>query len=117
LKESPLSLKNTFRIYRIVNFIETAVNALGMQAFKITDVKRVHIKLIMRKELRIELTIKHNKHLNHFKAVLSELIQLDIIEVNPAFNKRICPLLLLMQTTPQALKICKGLKGIRNQSL
>jgi hypothetical protein len=42
--------KNPFRIYGIVNFIETAVNALGMQALKITDVKRVHVKLIIRKQ-------------------------------------------------------------------
>jgi hypothetical protein len=56
----------------------------------------------------------HNKHLNHFKAVLSELIQWDIIEVNPFNVKNLPLLLLLMQTTPQALKICRRLKGIRN---
>jgi hypothetical protein len=57
-----------------------------MQAFKITDVKRVHIKLIIEKAKSKEVGAKHTKHLNHFKAVLSELIQWDIIEVNPALR-------------------------------
>jgi hypothetical protein len=77
-----------------------------MQAFKITDVKRVHIKLLW-KAVKNRTSNKAHKHLNHFKPVLSELIQFDIIEVNPHLTLKICPLLLPMQTTPQALKIWK----------
>jgi hypothetical protein len=38
--ESPTISKTLSEYTGSVNFIETAVNALGMQAFKITDVKR-----------------------------------------------------------------------------
>jgi hypothetical protein len=48
--ESPTISKTLSEYTGSVNFIETAVNALGMQAFKITDVKRVHINWIIEKQ-------------------------------------------------------------------
>jgi hypothetical protein len=39
-----------------------------MQAFKITDVKRVHIDNEKARAKRMD-NKAHNKHLNHFKAV------------------------------------------------
>ena len=93
-KKAPTISKKTLSEYTgSVNFIETAVKSLGMEALKITDVKRVHVKLIMEQVIKNRtLSNKaHNKHLNHFKAVLSELIQFDIIEVNPAFNVKNMP--------------------------
>jgi integrase len=42
----------------------------------------------------------HNKHLNHLKAVLSELIQWEIIETNPAFNIKNLPVEETIAHTP-----------------
>lgn len=71
-----------------VNFLETAIINIGLKELKIIECKRVHVKLIMEKakELNSWSNKSHNKHLNHFKAVLSELLQWDIIENSPAFK-------------------------------
>jgi len=71
-----------------VRFIKQSVKELGLEHLKISDTKRVHVKLIIEKtkEQRKWTNNAFNKHLNHLKAILSELIQWDIIEVNPAHN-------------------------------
>jgi integrase len=112
-KKAPTISKKTLSEYTgSVNFIETAVNKLGMQAFKITDVKRVHVKLIIEKakEQREWTNKAHNKHLNHFKAVLSELIQWDIIEVNPAFNVKNLPVAAADANNPASLEDMQKIK-------
>jgi integrase len=112
-KKAPTISKKTLSEYTgSVNFIETAVNKLGMQAFKITDVKRVHVKLIIEKakEQREWTNKAHNKHLNHFKAVLSELIQWDIIEVNPAFNVKNLPVAAADANNPASLEDIERIK-------
>jgi integrase len=112
-KKAPTISKKTLSEYTgSVNFIETAVIALGMQAFKITDVKRVHVKLIIEKakEQREWSNKAHNKHLNHFKAVLSELIQWDIIEVNPAFNVKNLPVAAADANNPASLEDMQKIK-------
>lgn len=69
-----------------IKFIKTAIKSVGLEHLKIIDCKRVHIKLIIEeaKSQRNWSNNAYNKHLNHLKAILSELIQWDIIEVNPA---------------------------------
>jgi len=69
-----------------VKFIKAAIKSIGIEHLTIVDTKRVHIKLIMEKakEQRQWSNNAYNKHLNHLKAILSELIQWDIISVNPA---------------------------------
>jgi integrase len=71
-----------------VRFIKQSVKELGLEHLKISDTKRVHVKLIIEKakEQRKWTNNAFNKHLNHLKAILSELIQWDIIEANPAYK-------------------------------
>ncbi len=79
----------TFSSYNgTVRFIQEATKKVGLQHLKIVDTKRVHIKLIIEKakELKKWSNNAHNKHLNHLKAILSELIQWDVIPINPAYN-------------------------------
>ena len=69
-----------------VNFLKTSVTLIGLNKLPIVEAKRAHIKLVMEKakEERNWTNNAYNKHLNHLKAILSELIQWDIIENNPA---------------------------------
>lgn len=69
-----------------IKFIKDATKIVGLEHLQIVDTKRVHIKLIIEKakEERKWTNNAYNKHLNHLKAILSELIQWDIIETNPA---------------------------------
>lgn len=71
-----------------IKFIKTATRSLQLINLPITEVKRVHIKTIMEKaqSQRCWTNNAYNKHLNQLKAVMSELIQYDIIESNPAHN-------------------------------
>lgn len=88
-KKKPNISPKTYSGYNgSVNFLETAINKIGLSKINIVDVKRMHIKLIMEKakELNTWSNKAHNKHLNHFKAILSELLQFDIIEVSPAYK-------------------------------
>jgi integrase len=88
-KKTPKISSKTLSGYNgTIKFIKTAVNAINLNNLQIIDTKRVHIKLIIEKakEQRSWSNNAYNKHLNHLKAILSELIQWDIIEINPAFN-------------------------------
>lgn len=69
-----------------VNFIQTSVIALGLEKLTITDLKRTHIRTIINKvKQQRKLSNKaRNKHLNHLKALLTELVHWDILEYNPA---------------------------------
>jgi len=88
-KKRPNIAKKTASGYEgTIKFVKKAVKALRLNDLPITEVKRVHIKTIMEKaqEQRKWTNNAYNKHLNQLKAVLSELIQYDIIESNPAHN-------------------------------
>lgn len=71
-----------------VKFLKTSVLALGLERLNISDLKRVHIRTILEKaKSQRKWTNKgYNKHLNHLKALLTELVQWDILEYNPAHN-------------------------------
>lgn len=76
-----------------IEFVKTSVNALSLNYLPIADVKRIHVKTILEK---IKLQRKasnnsYNKYLDHFRAVLSELIQWDILQFNPANNIKNLP--------------------------
>jgi integrase len=86
-KKKPNIASKTLSGYKgTIKFIKNAIEALSLNDLVITDTKRAHIKLIMEKasEQRKWSNKAYNKHLNHLKAILSELIQWDIIETNPA---------------------------------
>lgn len=85
-KKTNLSPK-TYLDYRVtIRFIKTSIEALSLNYIPVQEVKRVHIKTILEKvkEQRTATNNSFNKYLDHFRAVLSELIQWDIIEFNPA---------------------------------
>lgn len=92
-KKHNISTKTYSGYNGTVNFISEAIKKLSIEHLYISDVKRSHVKMIMEKakELKQWSNKAHNKHLNHLKAILSELIQWDVIEVNPAFNVKNLP--------------------------
>jgi integrase len=93
-KKKPSLVKKTYSSYNgTVRFIKTATKNTGLEHLEISDTKRAHIKLIMEnaKDQRKWSNNAYNKHLNHLKAILSELIQWDIIEINPAHNIKNLP--------------------------
>lgn len=69
-----------------INFIKKGIDALSLNNLLITETKRSHIKLIMEcvSKERKWSNKAYNKHLNHLKAILNELVQWDIIDINPA---------------------------------
>jgi len=112
-KKKPNIAKKTYFNYDgTINFIETASIKLGLDRLKIIDLKRMHVKLIIEKAKAINdwSNKAHNKHLNHFKAVLSELIEFDIIEDNPAFkvkNLRVEDSIAHIPPTDEQMKVIK----------
>lgn len=71
-----------------INFMKTAVTYLGLDLLNISELKRVHIRTILEKakNQRKWTNKAYNKHLNHLKAILTELVQWDVLEYNPAHN-------------------------------
>jgi len=93
-KKSPNLGSKTISGYNgTIKFVKEAIKKLEFESLPITEVKRVHIRLIIdkAKEQRKWSNNAYNKHLNHLKAILSELIQWDIIETNPAHTIKNLP--------------------------
>ncbi|WP_035647299.1 tyrosine-type recombinase/integrase [Flavobacterium sp. ASV13] len=70
----------------IVNSIKKVLLGSNMKNLLISETKRAHIKLILEKvrEDRNWSNQTFNKNLGYLKAILSELLQWDIIENNPS---------------------------------
>lgn len=85
-KSSVLSPKTISDYNGTVKAVKKAVVGLKFQNLPIRDARRLHIKLILEKAQELQSWSNHNynKRLDHLKAILSELIQFDIIETNPA---------------------------------
>ena len=85
-KSSQLGKKTLCGYKSTVKFIKESLPATNTKNLLITDTKRVHIKLIIEKtmEKRKWSNKSFNKNLGYLKAILSELMQWDIIENNPA---------------------------------
>jgi len=92
-KKDSVSKKTHSGYEGTINHIEKSIKLLGLNYLKIAETKRSHLKLVMEKcKSENKWTNKsYNKHLNHLKAVLSELIQWEAIENNPAFNIKNLP--------------------------
>jgi integrase len=88
LEKKKLTLANKTKIdYTCtVKFTKTAISSLKLNQLLIVDTKRIHIKLILEKikSQRSWSNKSYNKNLGYLKAILSELMQWDIIENNPA---------------------------------
>lgn len=69
-----------------VKYVKSAVEKLGMNDLTIAETKRVHVKKILEqvKKDRKWTEKAYNKHLGYLQGILSELIQWDLIEHNPA---------------------------------
>lgn len=85
-KKEKISPKSYSGYKGTVKFINTAIVSLQLNYISIHDVKRVHIRHIINKAKSIYnwSNKARNKNLNYLKAILSELIDWDIIENNPA---------------------------------
>jgi integrase len=93
-KKESISKKTYSEYNTSINFIEKAVVKLKLEQLKIADTKRIHLKLILEKlkSLNNCTNKSYNKRLNHLKAILSELIQWEVIDQNPAFNIKNMPI-------------------------
>ena len=92
-KKPNVSLK-TYQDYSCtIRFSITAIYELGLTKLKITDVKRIHIKLILERvtKNRDWTNKSYNKNLGYLSAVLGELIEWEIIESNPANKIKTLP--------------------------
>ena len=76
-----------------IDFIKIGIDALSLNYLTVNDTKRIHIKTILEKVKvqRKASNNSYNKYLDHFRAVLSELIQWDILQFNPANNIKNLP--------------------------
>jgi len=93
-KKKPNIAEKTYSGYSgTVSFISDAITQLGLKAMPVADVKRAHIKLFLEAaaKKRKWSNKAYNKHLNHLKAILSELIQWDVIQFNPAHQIKNLP--------------------------
>jgi integrase len=87
-KKDALAPKTYLGYRGSIDFVKTAIDTLSLNYLPVVDTKRIHVKTILEK---VKLQRKasnnsYNKYLDHFRAVLSELIQWDIIQFNPANN-------------------------------
>ncbi len=85
-KKSVLAKKSISDYSSTLNFIKKAIFDLHLDYVPVCDIRRAHVKIILDKikEQRKSTNNSYNKYLTHFGAILSELIQYDIIEFNPA---------------------------------
>lgn len=89
-----------------VKFVKTAIESLGLEFLPVQKVKRIHVKTILEK-IKLQRSASnnsYNKYLDHFRAVLSELIQWDIIPINPANNIKNLPVAESLFYTPATAK-------------
>lgn len=92
-KKPNVSLKTYQGYSGTIRFVTLALDKLGLSDLKIVNTKRIHIKLILDKitNERDWSNKAYNKHLGYLKAIISELIQWDIIETNPAASVKTLP--------------------------
>jgi integrase len=86
-KRQPYLKPKSYSTYRAtVDNLETSIVALSLDGLKITDLKRLHIRLILEKTSNdCKWTDKtYNKCLGHLKILLTVLVKWDIIESNNA---------------------------------
>jgi len=86
-KKKPLIAAKSYLGYRnSCSFVKEAIKTLQLDNLLIVNTKRIHIKSILEKvkEQRNASNKAYNKYLHHLSAVLSELIQWDILQFNPA---------------------------------
>lgn len=85
-KSETLSPKSYSGYKGTVKFLKSAIDSIGFNLLTMDEIRRAHIRKLMdvATKQRKWSNKARNKHLNHLKALLSELIHWDIIESNPA---------------------------------
>jgi len=85
-KKLTLAAKTKIDYSCTVKFTKQAIKDLLFENLMVIETKRIHIKLILEKikNTRKWSNKSYNKNLGYLKAILSELMQWDIIETNPA---------------------------------
>lgn len=80
----------------------------------VSDIRRSHIRLLLEKmQKENKWSDKNrNKHLNHLKAVFSELLAWDIIEYNPAHNIKSLKTIASKANTPATSKENETIKKL-----
>ncbi len=95
LKEKNNSVKpKTFNNYKnTLDLIIDVINKLGLDYLKIENVKRLHIRSIIKKCKESYDLSNHgrNKYLSHLSAVMNELLDSDIIDNNPCHKIKNLP--------------------------
>lgn len=86
--------KNSFSNYsNNLKHIKKAITDLGLSHLKINDVKRFHIRAIIKRIKTKKRLSNHarNKYLSQLSAIMSELIDFDMIEYNPCHKIKSLP--------------------------
>jgi integrase len=86
--------KKTYQCYKsTAGFIKSAATKTGLHKKSIADIKRVHIKQILESgQSTFTWSNKsYNKHLNYLKAILTRVVDWEIIENNPALKIKTLP--------------------------
>lgn len=105
-KKENLAHKSYLGYKGAVQYIKDAMSSLSLDHTDIQETKRTHIKTIIgeAKKQRNWSNKARNKNLNYIKAILSELIEWDIIEVNPAHNIKNLPTEEVIANIPATLE-------------
>ena len=87
-KKETLAEKTIIAYTSAFNFFCAATNTLKLDRLQISEVRRIHVKLIFEqiKKDRKWSNKSYNKNLGFMKSIFSELLQWDKIENNPAHN-------------------------------
>lgn len=101
-KKEELASKSYSGYKGTVSFVKDAINSLSLDYITIKETRRAHIKTILEKskKQRDWSNKAYNKNLNYLKAILSELIEWDIIETNPAYKIKALPTQQITANTP-----------------
>lgn len=86
-KKKPKIADKSYKDYNsTLGFILTAIKKLEKESLPINELNRLNVKLILENMAseRKATNKTFNKYLDHFRAILGELIQWDILEFNPA---------------------------------
>lgn len=102
-KKWPNLADKTRKGYRCtLRVMKTAIQDTGLGPLLISETKRAHIKIILEsaKNSRKWSNKAYNKGLHNLQAILSELIQWDILEFNPAHKIKPLKVMITEANTP-----------------
>jgi site-specific recombinase XerD len=112
-KKPKIAVKSYHDYSSTLSFIITAINKLEKSTLPINQLNRLNVKLILENMAaeRKATNKTFNKYLDHFRAILGELIQWDIIEFNPAAKINYMPVGIIsanITATPEQHLIIKN---------